>query len=334
MDTPHGPAAASISGLTRGIREYSLFQAVLLVVDRLREAHPDLDDEALYDRLEFQANPSLGFPASDIDRVEFFEEHGQVRARLSMNLISLVGAGSPLPAFYGEQALGEEDGNPTRDFLDVFHHRLQRLMLPIWRKYRYCASFQSGAKDPFSEQLFALIGLGGEDIRKASQLNWKRLLPYLGLLSLRAHSAALIEAVLRYYFKHAELNLEQCIERRVEILGEQRNRLGSANSLLSQDLVLGEQVRDRSGKFRIHISELDWQRFHEFLPIGIGYQPLCSLVRFTLRDPLEYDIRLVLRRQDIRELCIGEQNICRLGWTSWLGHERADGVVTLGSKIH
>ncbi|NUT79475.1 MULTISPECIES: type VI secretion system baseplate subunit TssG [Pseudomonas] len=334
MDTPHGPATASISVLTRGIREYSLFQAVLLVVDRLREAHPDLDDEALYDRLEFQANPSLGFPASDIDRVEFFEEHGQMRARLGMNLISLVGGGSPLPAFYGEQALGEEDGNPTRDFLDVFHHRLQRLMLPIWRKYRYCASFQSGAQDPFSEQLFALIGLGGEDIRKASQLNWKRLLPYLGLLSLRAHSAALIEAVLRYYFKHAELNLEQCIERRVEILGEQRNRLGSANSLLSQDLVLGEQVRDRSGKFRIHISELDWQRFHEFLPIGSGYQPLCSLVRFTLRDPLEYDIRLVLRRQDIRELCIGEQNTCRLGWTSWLGHERADGVVTLGSKIH
>ncbi|MCD9117975.1 MULTISPECIES: type VI secretion system baseplate subunit TssG [Pseudomonas] len=334
MDTPHGPAAASISVLTRGIREYSLFQAVLLVVDRLREAHPALDDDALYDRLEFRANPSLGFPASDIDRVEFFEEHGQVRARLSMNLVSLVGAGSPLPAFYGEQALGEGDGNPTRDFLDVFHHRLQRLMLPIWRKYRYCASFQSGAQDPFSEQLFALIGLGGEDIRKASQLNWKRLLPYLGLLSLRAHSAALIEAVLRYYFKHAELNLEQCIERRVDILGEQRNRLGSANSLLSQDLVLGERVRDRSGKFRIHISELDWQRFHEFLPIGTGYQPLCSLVRFTLRDPLEYDIRLVLRQQEIRELCMGEQNTCRLGWTSWLGHERADGVVILGSKIH
>lgn len=207
-------------------------------------------------------------------------------------------------------------------------------MLPIWRKYRYCASFQSGARDPFSEQLYALIGLGGEEIRKASQLNWKRLLPYLGLLSLRAHSAALIEAVLRYYFKHAELNLEQCIERHVDILEEQRNRLGGANSLLSQDLVLGERVRDRSGKFRIHVCELDWQRFHEFLPIGSGYQPLCSLVRFTLRDPLEYDIRLVLRQQEIRQLCIGEQNTCRLGWTSWLGHERADGMVTLGSKIH
>ena len=335
MDTTYGPTATSLNGLSQVIREYSLFQAVLLVIERLRDAHPLLSEDDLYDHVEFQANPSLGFPGSDVDRVEFFNEHGQLRARLRFNLIGLVGASSPLPAFYGEQALGDgEDGNPTRHFLDVFHHRLQRLMLPIWKKYRYRASFQSGALDPFSAQLFALIGLGGEDIRQAKELNWKRLLPYLGLLSLRAHSAALIEAVLRYYFKHAELTIEQCIERRVEILEEQRNRLGRANSLLGEDLVLGERVRDRSGKFRIYIRQLNWERFHEFLSIGFGYQPLCALVRFTLRDPLDYDIRLVLRQEEIRELRIGEQNACRLGWTSWLGRERADGVVTLGSKIH
>jgi len=335
MDTPHGPAAPALSGLTQVIREYSLFQAVLLVVDRLRDAHPHLSEDDLYDQLEFQANPGFGFPGSDVDRVEFFEQHGLLRARLRFNLVSLVGSGSPLPAFYGEQALGDsEEGNTTRDFLDLFHHRLQRLMLPIWRKYRYCARFQSGALDPFSAQLFALIGLGSEELRRARELNWKRLLPYLGLLSLRAHSAALIEAVLRYYFKHAELNLEQCIERRVEILGEQRNCLGCSNSVLGEDLVLGEHVRDRSGKFRIHVRELDWQRFHEFLPIGVGYQPLCALVRFTLRDPLDYDIRLVLCQDEIRELRIGEPNVCRLGWTSWLGREKADGVVTLDSKIH
>lgn len=335
MDTTNGSSAPALNGLTRVIREYSLFQAVLLVMDRLRESHPGMSEEDLYEQLEFQGNPSLGFPGSDVDRVEFFEEHGQVRARLRFNLIGLFGSGSPLPAFYAEQALGDsEDGNPTRTFLDLFHHRLQRLMLPIWRKYRYRASFKSGALDPFSAQLFALIGLGGEEIRKAGELNWKRLLPYLGLLSLRAHSAALIEAVLRYYFKHAELVIEQCIERRVQILQEQRNQLGRANSQFGEDLVLGERVRDRSGKFRIHIYQLDWQRFHEFLPIGFGYQPLCALVRFTLRDPLDYDIRLVLRQEEIRELCIGEQSTCRLGWTSWLGREHADGVVTLGSKIH
>ena len=335
MDTSHGVAAPALSGLAKSIREYSLFQAVQLVVDRLRVANMHLSEDELYDCVEFAANPSLGFPGSDVDTVEFFVEHGQARARLRLNLIGLMGSASPLPAFYGEQALGDCDSdNPTRQFLNLFNHRLQRLMLPIWRKYRYRARFVSGAIDPFSSHLFALIGLGGETIRDAKELNWKRLLPYLGLLSLRAHSAALIESVLRYYFKHAELTIEQCIERRVEVLQEQRNCLGRANHQLSESLVLGTRVRDRSGKFRIHTRQLSWDRFHELLPIGTGYQPLCALVRFTLRDPLEYDIRLVLRHEEIRELRIAEHNACRLGWTSWLGREHADGVVTLGSKIH
>ncbi len=335
MDAAYGATAPAVNRISRGIREYSLFQGVLLVMDRLKTAHPDLDEESLYEHLEFQANPSLGFPGSDVDRVEFFEERGELRARLRINLISLFGAGSPLPAFYADQALGDSpEGNPTREFLDLFNNRLQRLMLPIWQKYRYHARFSSGARDPLSEQLFALIGLGGEQIRAASELNWKRLLPYLGLLSLRAHSAALIESVLRYYFKHADLRIEQCLERQVEIIAEQQNRLGLANSQLGESLVLGERVRDRGGKFRIHIRQLSWDRFHEFLPVGSGYQPLCALVRFTLRDPLDYDIRLELRRDEIRDLRIGAENPCRLGWTSWLGSERADGMVTLGSQTH
>ena len=227
-----------------------------------------------------------------------------------------------------------EEVSECRASLETIEADLQRLMLPIWRKYRYGARFQRGATDPFSSQLFALIGLGGEQIRQAQGLNWRRLLPYLGLLSLRAHSAALIESVLRYYFKHAALTIEQCIERRVVIAPEQRNALGLGNHQLGDSLVLGERVRDRSGKFRIHIRDLDWQRFHEFLPIGEGYQPLCALVRFTLRDPLDYDIRLQLRHEEVRELRIGAHNTCRLGWTSWLGRERADGVVTLNSTLH
>ncbi len=58
METAHGFAAPAVSALARGIREYSLFQAVLLVMDRLRQEYPGLGDEALYDQLEFQANPS------------------------------------------------------------------------------------------------------------------------------------------------------------------------------------------------------------------------------------------------------------------------------------
>ncbi|AUG08339.1 type VI secretion system baseplate subunit TssG [Pseudomonas sp. S09G 359] len=335
MAIPDGPATPALTQLSCVIREYSLFQAVSQVLKRLRDAHPMLDDDALYDRLEFQANPGLGFPGHDIDRVEFFVEHDQLRARLRLNVLGLCGAGSPLPAFYGEQALVDGvGGNTTRDFLDLFHHRLHRLMLPIWRKYRYRQCFQAGAGDGFSEQMFALIGLRGQQIRTAAQLNCKRLLPYLGLLGLRAHSAALIETVLRYYFKHQRLFIEQWVERSVVITEPQRNRLGVANSVLGQDQVLGRRVADRSGKFRVHVQGLDWQRFHGFLPTGTDYPLLCSLVRLAARDPLEYDLRLVLAKDEIRPLHIGEHNVCRLGWTSWLAHECADGVVIVASDAH
>jgi type VI secretion system protein ImpH len=276
----------------------------------------------------------MGFAVRDIDQVIFFEEHGVLRARLRINLLSLQGAGSPLPAFYSEQALNDSDGGRnTGNFLDIFNHRLQRLLLPVWQKYRYYARFQSGALDPLSEQLFALIGLSGKTIRQTHELNWKRLLPYLGLLSLRAHSAALIESVLRYYFKHAELFIEQCLERRIDIPLDQQNCLGLANHQLSETAVLGERTVDGSGKFRIHIQRLSWQRLHAFLPIGPDYPPLCALVRFTLRDPLDYDIQLRLRPDEIHEQRIGASNECHLGWTSWLGHEHADGIVTLNSTL-
>lgn len=335
MAIPEGPAAPALTELSRVIREHSLFQAVLQVIEHLRNAHPQLDDDALYDLVEFQANPGFGFPGHDIDRVEFFVERGQLRARLRLNVLGLHGAGSPLPAFYAEQAATEGvGGSATRDFLDVFHHRLQRLMLLIWRKYRYRMCFRAGASDAFSEQMFSLVGLGGRQIREVAQLDCTRLLPYLGLLSLRAHSASLVETVLRHYFKHRLVFIEQWVERSVVITHQQRNRLGAGNSMLGEDLVLGRRVIDRSSKFRVHLQALSWQRFHEFLTTGSSYQPLCALVRLCVRAPLEYDLRLVLAAGEAKPLHIGERNVCGLGWTSWLGHERADGVLTLGSNSH
>lgn len=335
MDTTHGATAPALNELSRSIREYSLFQGVLLVLERLRSEHPDLDEAQLYQLIEFQANPSMGFPGSDIEHATYFREAGKLRARLRVNLISLFGAGSPLPAFYGEQALGDVvDGNPTREFLDLFNDRLQRLLLPIWQKYRYYSRFASGARDPFSSQLFSLIGLGGDVMRDHPELNWKRLLPYLGLLSLRVQSAALIESVLRYYFAHTGMDIEQCIERQVVIDQDQCNRLGLANSALGQSLVLGNEMRDRSGKFRVHVRQLSWERFHEFLPSGTSYGSLCALVRFALRDPLDFDIRLQLRPDAIHEPRLDAATPCLLGWTSWLGCGNADAAVTLSSQPH
>lgn len=336
MDTAHGSAAADLnrSALCREIREYSLFQGIGQVLLQLQRLTPSLSEEQLYERLEFHANPSLAFPGSDIERLHFVEDADGLRARLQLNLGALMGSGSPLPAFYSEQALSDgEQGRTTRDFLDLFNHRLHRLLLPIWRKYRYHARFREGARDELSARLFSLIGLGDSSLRQAPELNWKRLLPYLGLLSLKVHSATLIEAVLRYYFEQPALQLEQCLERAVAIPAEQQTRLGQANAQLGQAAVLGAQVRDRGGKFRLHLLELDWDAFHAFLPAGAQHAALRALLRFTLRDQLDYDLRLHLRRDALRQWRLEAVSPCRLGWTTWLGLGRAKGQVTLACHL-
>ena len=66
MATAYGSAAPALNDMTQAIREYSVFQAVLLTLDVLRKAHPDLNEDQLYDQIEFQTNPGLGFPGSDI----------------------------------------------------------------------------------------------------------------------------------------------------------------------------------------------------------------------------------------------------------------------------
>ncbi len=186
-----------------------------------------------------------------------------------------------------------------------------------------------GARDELSVRLFSLIGLGDNSLRQAPELNWRRLLPYLGLLSLKVHSAALIEAVLRYYFAQPALRLEQCLERAVAIPAEQQSRLGRGHARLGEAAVLGVQVRDRGGKFRLHLLELDWDAFHAFLPAGAQHAALRALLRFILRDQLDYDLRLHLRRDELREWRLGAVSPCRLGWTTWLGLTQADGQVTL-----
>lgn len=313
------------------IREYNLYRAVFHVQQQLKNMTEEpITEQAIYEHIEFNGSTGLAFPRNDVDQVKYGVSSGMPRAVLQLNLLNLLGSGSPLPSFYTELNLGND---PFRDFMNLINNRLQRLLMPIWQKYRYRACFQPGALDPFSDQVFALIGLGHRVLRSGSELDWKRLLPYLGLLSLRAHSAALIEAVLRYYVKHEQLVIEQCIASEEIIPQDQQSQLGLANQVLGTEVMLGTTVPMRAGKFRIEINQLSWSRFHEFLPNSDGYAPLCALTYFALRSPLAYDIRLSLQRDQIHPLELIDTSPCRLGWTTWLDHEHADGQVTFIGQL-
>jgi type VI secretion system protein ImpH len=274
--------------------------------------------------VHLRTTSSLAFPTGDLSAVR--HRHGEGPPfEIETPIFGLYGPSSPLPAFYSEdilrrELLGEDD--PARLFLDILNHRLLALLYRAWSKYRWHFTFQPGASDRSSQHFFGLIGLGTEGLREQVGLPAGRLLRYAGFLSQRPRGAVFMAGVISDYFEGVPTCVEQCVERWVSVPVEDQNRIGSLNSTLGQDLIVGELVHDRTGKCRVALGPMNRAHYDDFLPNGRWYRALGALVRFLLPDPLVYDLRLVIQGGDVPMLRVTVgPDAAQLGWTSWVRHE-------------
>ncbi len=289
------------------------------------------------ENLRFTVDPNLGFPASDITglAVEMVPGGNAPRYRMTVSFMGLYGSASPLPGFYNEAvAQNDEVPNNRRDFLDLFNHRLISLVYRSWLRYRHYLQYREQGRDPFSRQMLAFAGLGPPEIHeKVAGEAPGRLLACVGLLALRPRSGAVVSTVVSQLFDDVHAGVEEFVSRRVSIPAEQRSRLGAANVGLGQSAVAGASVGDISGKFRLHLGPMDFPTFRRHLPDGPEFARLRDLVRFLLRDPLAFDVRLRLAPAQVPDLTLGGGCAGRLGWSSWLGGApAAEAAVTFAGE--
>lgn len=322
-DETRTTTAPLISELLRNPRQFAFYQATHLLLACGKDvARPGTTDPADREFIRFRPHASFAFPSSDIEEVDKLKSgNGKgSKYRMTVNFSGLYGSVSPLPAFYTEELIaGNQLESNRRDFLDLFHHRIISLIYRNWEKYRYYLRFQPGGTDLFSQWMYALVGLGGQTQRQGLALDWERLLAYIGLLSMRSRSAPTLARILSHYFQGLPVHIQECVERWVRIDPGQHALTGQTNCSLGVDCTIGERVKDRSGKFRVRTGPLEFSTFRKYLPDGSHYSPLRDLVRFSLRDQLEFDISLTLKQDEIPDLDLAADNPCRLGWSSWLG---------------
>ena len=277
--------------------------------------------------VRFRAHASLGFPKADIAAIDSRpvpegacdDQHPLYR--LSVNFLGLYGPASPLPAFYTEHLLTFDDAESAlRDFLDLFHHRLVALHHRLWLKYRYYLRYRPGADDAMSTMMFSLLGLGPAPARhRLRLLHRERLLAAAGMMAMTCRSPDMLKRMISHYFDGLPTDIEPFVFRRVTVPSDQRARLGQANSRLGEDLTLGTGLGDMAGRFRIILGPLSFERFQTFLPNGREHDHLAELVNTLLREPLDFQLDLILDSSDRPALSLGGDNPCRLGWSSWLG---------------
>ena len=88
---------------------------------------------------------------------------------------------------------------------------------------------------------------------------------------------------------------------------------------LGAEAVIGQRVWDVEGKFRIRLGPLGYAEFRRLLPDGDMLRPLCEMTRLYVGPHLEFDVQLVLKRQEVRAAAsAANRTEPRLGWNTWV----------------
>ena len=317
-----GQAASLREDLLKSGKDYSYFQAV-----RLLRLFMDCGSGA---RIRTRPELSFAFPESDISGISYSGDEKGGSYDISATFLGLYGVSSPLPNFYTEDLFLEEseDRSTCRDFLDIFNHRFYDLIFSCWKKYRLFFRVTEDRSRDQAKKLFCLLGLGETELRE--EVHPERLLKYLGLLTQWPRSALGLRTILRDVTGMDMLDIEPCCPRRVKIPADQQCCLGQACSCLGVDTVIGSEVPDRQGKFRIHVGPLTSDEFRDFVPGGSSFRMVTNLARFFLLAPLEYEIRVSLKKEEVQGTCLGAGIWSGLGTDTWLftGEMPADGTAT------
>lgn len=321
MDAPSGHTPADLTTLLRErARHMTLGQALRL----LERAHADAGDSQPPFARNVLVRPhlSLGFPAADITDVQAPDapDSPPPAWRLTTTLLGLYGTMGPLPTFYTEELLEEarNDDSLTRDFLDIINNHFYHLLYDAERQNRLPRRLLESGDSRAAHLLFCLTGHPDHDDG----------LPPVALTELfvcRNRSALRLQRSLGYLLQRRDVRVEECVERRVAIAPAQHCRLGAGNATLGEDAVIGSEVRDSTGRFRIHLDAVHPDDIVDFLHDGAWYARIRAHVREFVQHSLEFDLVLHPTSAPARPTALGLNS--RPGFYLGSTAKRADVVI-------
>jgi type VI secretion system protein ImpH len=270
--------------------------------------------------VRFGAGTEMGFPPSQIATLEW-PEGGQPRMRV--NFMGLTGPHGVLPLYYTalvRERLRARDRSLI-EFFDLFNHRMISLFYQAWEKNHFTVGYERGDTDAISPHLMDLVGLGTPGLAARQEFPDEALLFRCGLLVSHCRSEAGLRALLTDYFD-VPVAVEQFIGSWYAIDEDAQCRLsdtGSDSERLGFGTVVGDEIWDQQSGVRIRLGPLSLNQYLAFLPDGAAHQPLCALIRFFAGNEFDFEVQLVLRKEQVPPCELGGEGPTapRLGWLTW-----------------
>jgi type VI secretion system protein ImpH len=313
---------------------FRFFQAVRLLGRMYPHKQPvGRDGPPSEEAVRFVAHNSLGFPASEVQALENTAELKQPAgrrapalppARMAVNFMGLTGPQGVLPLYYTELV---RDRNrikdyTLRDFLDIFNHRIVSLFYRAWEKYRFVVPYERGETSAISRILMSLVGLGTPGLVGRQAVSDQAYLFYSGLAAQQPRSAVALRHLIMDYFD-VPAEVEQFVGcwktlsgDEVCLLGDER---GSDAGVLGGGAVAGDEVWSAQTRARVVLGPLSLDQYLDFLPGGTAFQPLRAITRFFAGNEIDFEVQLILRREDAPACELGGEGDTgpTLGWVCW-----------------
>jgi type VI secretion system protein ImpH len=322
------------------------FQAMRLKLSAARRAGKTRAALGQSERLasepvRLKAATGMRYPSNEIAEVRIIEG---AKPEFVVGFMGLTGPSGVLPDHYTDLLVERRRARDPAlaEFLDLFNHRIISLFYRAWVRSRLPVRFEEAPapfRDPISRSLAALVGLGLESQHGRAAQQDGALLGMAGLLGRRVRTPhalrSLVVSLLAF-----DCSVEEFQGQWLPIADSERTRLMqprpgmSTFSRLGVDAVAGEKVWDVQGRFRLRLGPMGLKDFLGFFTPDGSMAKVRSAVREVIGPSMHFDVKLVLRREDVPTLRLGDPSQpAFLGQTTWLctttpSQDRDDAVLS------
>jgi len=310
------PAVEWYRALEQEPYKFGFFQAIRRL-ECLHEDKPRIGESprSANEPVRLAQEPSLAFAPSTLAA---FESGKQGRPpRLVQRFMGLLGPNGPLPLHlteYARQRLIHFHDPTLSRFLDVFHHRLLTLFYRAWASAQPAVSFDRPQQDRFALYVGALFGLGLSPLLRRDAFPDRAKLFYAGHLACQTRHPEGLLAIIHEFFA-VPARIEEFVGRWIEVPPDCRSQLGTGRQL-GVNVTIGSKVWDCQQTFRIVLGPMDLADYVRLLPGGDRLEQLVAIVRSYLGDELAWEVKLVLKQEEIPRMALGRQG--QIGWTAWV----------------
>lgn len=271
----------------------------------LRHAeHPSNKNEGYWaKKFKFHSSLNLNFPNAEIETLKLDGEY----VYLTNLVIGLTGIQGTLPYSYTNKIKQSPrlQRNETVHFLGLFNHKLTAQYVDASLAYHLPVRYEIEQENHYLDILHALNGY------VSSQHDQPQLDDYFaefsGLMQGQNNTAHALKTMLSCIFKQT-FNIKEFIEEKFNLAHEQRTTLGGINaSLLGINTFCGESMRQIGGKIEIEVGPLSHAEYLKFLPEQTNSKKLKQLLTTWVSPTLLIDLRIILRKEEIKPTCLGSK---------------------------